>query len=501
MDRLRAWAGVGFLAGLLLTMVVGATAVPPADPILYGTYLGAEAAEYGRAIATDPAGNLYVAGETQSVTFPTTRASWLHGIDVYVAKFNATSGAADYILWFNALTLFAEDYAYGLAVGPDGSAYVVGDTRSDDFCALFGDTPGFDTTYNGGGDAFVLKVKPDGSGLDYCTFIGGSEADVARAIALHADGRVTITGGTWSDTDFPLTPDAYDASHNGLRDAFVLQLDATGTELLYATYLGGSGQEEGVSVAVTGDGETAVTGWTFSSDFPTTPQAYDASHNGSADMFVVRLDAAGAELLAATYLGAELDDRPIGIAVDAVGQMVVAGYTYSPNFPTTPGAWDRQHDGAVDATLTSLSPAGARLVASTFLGGAAEDWAGGLVLDDNGRISLTGRTWSEDFPTTPDALSKALNGGRDGFVAQLSQDGGRLLYASYIGGSDWDDSLAVTGGDGWLALSGATRSADFPVTANAHDTAVNGDYDIFVLQLATPPPADHTLFLPAVLRQ
>lgn len=497
---MKRWAGIGMLTALLGLLVGGVTAVSPTMAVSYSTFLGADAAEYGRAVALDAAGNLYVAGETQSTSFPEAAAAPQHGIDVYVAKFNAANGAADYILWFNALTLFAEDYAYGLAVGPDGSAYVVGDTRSDDFCALFGDVPGFDTTYNGGGDAFVLKIKPDGSGLEYCTFIGGSEADVARAVALAADGSVVVTGGTWSEGDFPLTAQAYDDSHNGLRDVFVLKLDPTGTALLFSTYLGGSGQEEGVAVAIGAAGETAVTGWTFSTDFPTSPLAYDADHNGSADIFVSLLHANGADLLASTYLGGAQDDRSTGLALATGGDLVVAGYSASPDFPATPGAWDGHLDGTVDATVTRLAPDGSDLVFSTFLGGAAEDWASGLILDAAGRAYVTGRTWSEDFPTTPDALSAALGGGRDGFVAQLSPAGERLEYGSYVGGGDWDDSLAIAASGEWLALAGATRSADFPVTADAYDGTLNGDYDSFVLRLERSQPPSYQGFLPVVLR-
>jgi hypothetical protein len=485
------------LSGWALTAV---SAPSSPDSILYGTFLGAEAAEYGRAIATDPAGNIYITGETQSVTFPEIgqRRSPNHGIDVYVAKFNPHSGAADYILWFNALTEFAEDYAYGIAVGPDGSAYVVGDTRSDDFCALFGDAPGFDTTYNGGGDAFILKIKPDGSGLDYCTFIGGSEADIARAIAIDDAGNAYVVGGTWSDTDFPITPAAYNPTHNGLRDTFVLKLDPGGTELRYATYLGGGGQEEASAIALDTENQAIVTGWTFSTNFPTTPMAYDTTHNGGADIFIATLNPAGSDLIAATFLGGPLDDRPTGIAVDMAGYAYVTGYTASPAFPTTPGAFSASHTGPIAAFVSKLSPDSRSLSYSTLLGGAAEDWSSGLHLEADGSVYLTGRTWSADFPTTPDAFSAALNGGRDGFIAHLSADGSRLLYSTYFGGSNWDDSLAITGRDGLLYLTGATRSPDFPISENAFAANLSGDYDIFVLALEPPIPAAFDLYLPLV---
>ncbi|MCB8989012.1 MAG: SBBP repeat-containing protein [Ardenticatenaceae bacterium] len=472
------------------------------DPIVYGTFLGAEAAEYGRSIATDPAGNIYITGETQSVTFPTITGTHTlaanHGIDVYVAKFNPVSGAADYIIWFNALTLFAEDYAYGIAVGPDGSAYIAGDTRSDDFCNLFGSVPGFDTTYNGNGDAFVLKIKPDGSGLDYCTFIGGIESDTARAIAIDAEGNAYVTGSTWSDVDFPTTPNAYDTAHNGLRDTFALKLDETGTKLLYSSYIGGAGQEEGVAIVVDGTNQAHISGWTFSADFPTTPTAYDSTHNGGADIFVATFNAAGTDLTDATFLGGALDDRPAGIDVDTAVHTYITGYTYSADFPITPGAFDPSFAGSIDAFVSKFSADGGSLAYSTFLGGTAEDWSNGIDIDVFGNAYLTGRTWSTDFPTTADAYSSALNGGRDGFIAQLSPDGTHLLYGSFLGGSDWDESLAITSDDRQLYVTGTTRSTDFPLTDNAFAAEINGDYDIFALQFALPT-ANDVVYLPILI--
>ena len=276
----------------------------------------------------------------------------------------------------------------------------------------------------------------------------------------------------------------------------MVKVDPAGTQLLYATYLGGSGQEEGIAIALDGANQAVVTGWTFSANFPTTPLAYDASHNGGADAFVAILNAAGSELVAATYLGGAGDDRPTGIAVGGAGNAYLTGYTSSPAFPTTPNAYDRALNGPVDAFVSKLTPDGRSLLYSTLLGGAAEDWSNGLHLAADGSVYLAGRTWSADFPTTPDALSPSLNGGRDGFVARLSANGRSLLYGSYIGGSNWDEALAIAGRDGALYLTGATRSADFPITPNAFAADLGGDYDIFVFAFTPPTPSTYTLYLP-----
>ena len=204
----------------------------------------------------------------------------------------------------------------------------------------FPSTPGaFDPSLNDGGDAFVVKLNPAGSGLVYATFVGGMGTDDGYDIALSGNGSAYVTGRT-SSSDFPTTPGAFDPSINGAPDAFVAKLNPAGNGLDYATFLGGSGLESGLAIALDGTNSAYVTGWTVSSNFPTTPDAFDTSFNGWSDGFVAKVDPGGSGLNYATFLGGNWYDEAYGIAVDGAGSVYVTGQTSSSDFPTTPGAFN-----------------------------------------------------------------------------------------------------------------------------------------------------------------
>ncbi|RLC69852.1 MAG: hypothetical protein DRI52_08145 [Chloroflexi bacterium] len=260
-----------------------------------------------------------------------------------------------------------DDGGRDIAVDASGAAYVTGSTASSDFPT----TPGaFDTLYSGG-DGFVVKVNADGTGLAYATFLssGGS-------IAVDGAGSAYITGMTGS-SDFPTTAGAFDRTYNGgYCDAFVVKLNADGTALTYATFLGGSDWDWGHAIAVDGSGAAYITGWTNSSNFPTTSGAFDRTHNGAGDIFVAKLNATGSALDYATFVGGDAGDRGLAIAVDESGAAYVtgeAGWGWPHEFPTTPGAFDRSHDGYDDAFVVKLNPAGSALVYATFLGGSNDE--------------------------------------------------------------------------------------------------------------------------------
>jgi hypothetical protein len=250
----------------------------------------------------------------------------------------------------------------GIAVDGTGAAYVTGLTDSSDFPTTLGAS---DTTYNGGGDAFVSKLNSTGSTLAYSTYLGGSSSDEGFGIALDGTGAAYVTGLTAS-SDFPTTLGAFDTSHNGALDAFVTKLNSTGSALLYSTYLGGSSSDlggteldYGSGIAVDGTGAAYVTGQTRASDFPTTLGAFDTTYNGGQDAFVSKLNSTGSALLYSTYLGGSRGDSGSGIAVDAAGAAYVTGLTGSANFPTTLGAFDTSYNGNGDAFVTKLDMIGA----------------------------------------------------------------------------------------------------------------------------------------------
>jgi hypothetical protein len=475
--------------------------------LLYSTFMGGEAWEEGRGIAVDNTGSAYITGYTESLVFPTRPGVFApeHGIDVYLFKLNEAGSDLDYLIWLYTAALNAEDYGNAVAVDDSGHAYVAGYTFSDDFCSYLGDVPGYDRSYNGNGDAFVMKVSPEGTGLVYCTYLGGNDLDLARSLAIDDSGQVYLTGSTWS-TAFPTTAGAHDTTHNGLRDVYLSKLDATGTSLLFSTFLGGQGQDEATSLAVNQAGQAYLTGWTTSTNFPTTPTAFDPDHNGGTwDAFVTRFAADGGSLIFSTYFGGSGEDRAEAIGLDASGRAYIAGSTASSNLPVTPGALDPDYGGdacgglACDAFVASFNPGGTELGYATYLGSDEEDLARDLFVLPDGRAYVAGRTQSPDFPVTAGSLDPTHNGGVDGFVTLLESDGRSLVYGTFLGGASEDEAKALwVDGSGLLYLTGRTQSPDFPVTAGSYDPSHNGDNDIFVIRFDPGLPEPWLVFLPLV---
>ena len=465
--------------------------IGPADAseLTYATYLGGSNPDHGYGIAVDGRGAAYVTGGTLSEDFPTTPGAYDSTFnggdwDAFVVKL---SPAGDRLVYATFLGGSGSDYGDGIAVDESGSAYVTGITDSDDFPT----TPGaYDRTYNGGHDAFVVKLSPAGELLVYATFLGGSAYDAGHGgIAVDGSGSAYVTGWTTS-SDFPTTPGAYDRTRSGYHtdDAFVVKLSASGDALVYATFLGGSDYDYGYGITVDGSGSAYVTGETKSDDFPGTPGAYNGTP-GYDDAFVVKLSPAGDALIYATFLGG-YGCRGKGIAVDESGAAYVTGHTASDDFPTTPGAYDSTFNGGYcDAFVVKLSPAGDSLTYATFLGGSGWDRGYDIAVDGKGSAFVTGETKSNDFPTAPGAYDRSHNGYRtnDAFLVKLSPGGDALVYGTFLGGGSWDGGYAIAVDASGLAyISGETASDDFPTTPGAFDRTNNGGYyDAFVVKLNT----------------
>jgi hypothetical protein len=393
---------------------------PTGSSLVYSTFLGDGGWDVVIALALDAQGAAAVTGFTQSPNFPTTPGAFdrSHGgaRDVFVTRLSPLGSALVYSTF-----LGGTDYelAYGVALGAQGDATIAGYTSSVDFPTTAG---AFDTTHNGGLDAFVTRLSPTGSNLVYSTYLGGMDTDEAHALALDAQGVATVAGHTGS-ADFPTTPGAFDTTHNGSYDAFVARLSPTGLSLVYSTFLGGV-NEDGVSaLAVDAQGATSVAGETRSADFPTTPGAFDSTYNGAPpsgnDAFVTRFSSTGSTLVYSTFLGGNDADSAKALSLDVQGAATVAGFTQSTDFPTTPGAFDATHNGLGDAFVTRLAPSGSKLVYSTLLGGTHYDLASGLALDTQGAVTVAGSTGSTDFPTTPGAFDTTHHGGNDVFITRL----------------------------------------------------------------------------------
>ena len=399
---------------------------PTGSALVYSTLLGgAQNFDQGLGIDVDAAGNAYVIGLTGSPDFPTTPGAFdtmfkggSIGTDAFVTKLNPTGSALVYSTFLSGTN---DDEGIDIVVDAAGNAYVTGNTSSSDFPTTSG---ALKTTHNGGFyDAFVTKINPAGSALVYSTFLGGSGFDQANNIAIDAAGNAYVTGFTDS-RNFPATPGAFDTTFNGGEfDAYVTKLNATGSAVVYSTYLGGELRDIGNGIAVDAAGNAYVTGLTTSRNFPTTPGAFDTTFNGGPfDAFVTKLNPVGSTLIYSTFLGGTRNDQGTDIAVDAAGNAYVTGFTESMDFPTTSGAFDTTFNGHSDAFVTKLNAAGSALLYSTYLGGSLGEQAQALAIDGAGNAYITGYTISEDYPTTLGAFDTTYNGFSDAFVAKISTE-------------------------------------------------------------------------------
>lgn len=460
------------------------------DTLRFSSFLGSDQYESASSLAVDASGAIYLTGETQSTSFPTTpgafQTSLRGGMDIWVAKLSPDGSS---LLYATYLGGSEGERAFGIAVDASGAACVLGWTESGDLPVTAG---AYDTTYNGGSDLFVAKLNPGGSELEFATFLGGAGWDRALGLAADAGGSLFVAGETAS-TDFPTTTGAFDTSHNGgPSDAFALQLGAAGDHMVYSTFLGSTQNDYAYGIAVDDAGAAYVLGDTYSPDFPVTGGAFDTTHNGGRDWFVVKLNTSGSALTYSTLLGGSLWDSSYALEVDSSGTAWATGVTHSADWPTTPNAFDTSYNGNYDAVVVGLDAAGSTLAYSSFAGGNDIDGGVGIDLDVQGRLYLTGDTRSADFPTTPDAFDTTFNGGRrDAFILQLDPEAAGRTYSTFVGGSGdgWGRGIAVDSLGGEGIVTGQTRSPDFPTTPGAYDPSYNGSSDAFVTRMHFNLPA------------
>ncbi|NDQ58189.1 MAG: choice-of-anchor D domain-containing protein, partial [Acidipila sp.] len=334
----------------------------------------------------------------------------------------------------------------------------------------------------------ALVIDPT---LVYSTYLGGSgmSGDTGNAIAVDAAGEAFVTGST-NSTDFP-TQSARQAAlgGTGATNAFVTKLSASGSALVFSTYLGGSNFDSGEGIALDSTNEPYIAGFTRSTDFPKTNRT---PLNGSQDGFVTKLSADGSTLLFSFYLGGEVDDKASGIAVDGSGNAYVTGDTTSTLFPVTAGVFQPSLAGSDNAFVSKFDTNGAT-VWSTYLGGNNQDRGKSVAFDASSNVYVTGVTQSTSFPLK-NPFQSALGGlfARNVFVTELNPTGTALVYSTYLGGSASDDAggIVVDSGANFI-VAGDANSSDFPIVNSLQAKSQFGD-DLFVAKFA--PSGSSVLF-------
>jgi hypothetical protein len=382
--------------------------------LLYLVHLGGSANDQAKGVAVDSSGNTYIVGTTGSSDFPTTPGAFLtHNAgaqQAFVAKLNSSGG----LLYSTYLGGNGSDAGLAIAVDSTGAAYVAGQAGSVNFPVTTGV---LQASMRGGlSDCFVSKLNSLGAGLVYSTYLGGGAADLCSGIALDSSGHAYVTGTT-SSTNFPVQAPIQSALL-GSSTAFVAEVNAAGTALVYSTYLGGSAVDNGAAIAVDSTGAAYVAGSTASSDFPATAGAFQAVLLGTWNGFVAKFAPGGASLIYATVIGGSSSDWASAIAVDSFGQAVVGGYTSSGNFPVV-NAIQSTFQGGLDAFAAVLNPNGSSLTFSSFFGGGGDDRAYGVAVLPASQFFLAGMTSSNNLPVAS-SMQGSLAGNYDGFALDVT---------------------------------------------------------------------------------
>src|SRR5262245_27131793 len=372
------------------------------------------------------------------------------------------------------------DQGNAIAVDAAANAYITGQTNSTDLLTL----NGVQSTLSGTMDGFVIKLDPTGTNIVYATYFGGSASDEGHSIAVDAGGNAYITGFTTS-SDFPIV-NGFQRTRGGGQDAYVLKLNSTGSSIVFSTFIGGTSDDRGFGITTDVGNNVYITGSTGSSNFPVVGPFQRTNAGGMTDVFVTKLNPAGA-VSYSTYVGGVGLDQSYAVAVDATGNAYVVGFTTSTNFPTVNPIKSTYSGGADDAFAFKLSAAGNALVYSTYLGGNVSENATRVVVDGDGDAYITGYTGSVDFPTA-NAYNATHGGNFEAFITKLAPDGHTLIFSTFFGGADNESGTGIAlGKDGAVYVSGYTQSFDFPVINSMQDT-LRGDRDAFVAKF-TPDGA------------
>ena len=371
-----------------------------------------------------------------------------------------------------------EERCYDIAVDSEGAAYVIGATYS----ANFPYKDPLQGSYAHYGDAFITKVDPSGNALIYSTYLGGFDTDWGYGIAVDSKGAVYVAGGT-SSASFPIKNPIQENLAGGW-DAFISKINASGSKLIYSTYLGGSGNEFCLGIAMDSGGAAYVTGRTSSEDFPT-KNPIQGNLAGGNDVFIAKVNASGEKLVYSTYLGGSGSgwDWGISIAVDSEGAAYVTGNAQSADFPLK-NPIQRKYGGGPDAIIFKVNSSGKNLIYSTYLGGPEEDVGAGIAVDSEGAAYVTGWTSSKNFPVkNPFQEKKSGKKEVDAFILKVDSSGSALIYSTYLGGSESDiGSDVAIDSEGAAYVQGTTNSENFP-TRNPIQSSNAGGYDVFIAKI------------------
>jgi len=462
------------------------------DPLIslhtvsYSTLIGGSTnSSQAQGIALDSSGNMYVAGYTSATDFPVVNAyqGGLDGTsqDGFVTEINAAGTAFLYSTYIGGSNF---DQFQGIAVDSTGAAWVAGYTSSTDFPVVSAVQP----TSGGGQDAVVLKLSPSGVPV-FSTYLGGSSTDQANGVAVDSSKNAYVTG--YTSGAFPTTPSVFQSANNGGSDVFVAKFSSTGTEL-YATLMGGTGNDTGQAIAADAGGNAYVTGSTSSSTIPNAPSGGAYTTNaGGGDAFVVKVNSTGTELLYFTFLGGTAVDQGNAIAVDTTGDAYIGGYTASTGLATT---GQTTLGGGTDGFVAELNPGGSHFTYVTYLGGNRQDQVNGLAIDGFGNVFVAGQTESTNFPTQSAVETGMPGNGGKTLLQTLNSGGSWTAFDTNIPGAVFDLSADPINAGTYVV---ATEQGIYRTTNSGANWAQQLSGLFTAASLSRSPTASNTIYAAA----
>ena len=462
---------------------------------------------------------LYQIVDNKRVIIPSAFVETPSGISFSVGSYDATKDLIiDPLIYSTFLGGPQPDIGNSIAIDQEKKSYTTGETQSFNFPS----TPGvYDQGFGNFSDCFVSKFNETGTDLEFSTFIGADDNyDYGSELVLDSNNNIYVVGVS-SSPSFPTTLGAFDETHGGGEDVFVLKLNATGTNLIYASYLGGATDDYTGSIVLDENHNLYIVGTTTSTNFPTTTGAYDQFLNGNDDVFVAKLNSTGTALVFATVLGGSNDDIGNSIVIDTSHNVYVTGETQSADLPVTDNAFESDKQGLKDIFVAKFNALGSNLEYASYIGGTENDVGMGIAIDATNNVYLTGYTFSDDFPVTSAAFATLYNwnpqfpavildttwvdlciedsliihsidtvnvsltqDGYDAFALKLNLMDTALSYCSYLGGrrNDYGHDIVLDSANN-VYLTGYTFSYDFPLSTMPFDATINGASDAFVARL------------------
>ena len=444
--------------------------------ILYSTYYGGAEADDADVVTVDLDGNTYLGCHSNSTDLLGANNQQYNlsgGIDAFVVKLINEGNEVSYLAQLGGA---GWDAVQGLVSDANGNLYIVGTTYSTDFPVS---ANSLQPNFGGDSDAFVAKLNPKGQ-VVWSTYLGGNKNEDGRDIVIDKQGNVHVIGRTESE-NFPITDGVLQPKLAGGIDAFITTLDSNG-EMITSTFLGGSADDIGFSIALDSYGVLYVAGTTNSINFPMKNAIQDTNQGGN-DTFLAMIDKSQTAINFCTYMGGKGEDKLYGLGLDSLGNIFIMGVTSSPDFPTTESAFQSDFGGVRDVFITKLSPKTRAVRYSTYLGGDKGDNPRSLLVNKKGNAFIVGNTNSNNFPTKQ-LLETQVSGRSDAFLSMLDPSGSTLQHSFLLGGDGTDifEGIAI-GVDGSLTLSGGSNSTNFPLVKPLQRTFHGGKLDMIITRL------------------